>query len=105
MDKGIAEEQPLAKTTSSSEDGVDLGKSKATVVPVAVSVSDSIVQNDTQCALDGTSQISQQPSTFTKQDATSNCSSQSGQGTVALHLCIFNCILYLFKLGMMQIVS
>ncbi|VVA97468.1 unnamed protein product [Arabis nemorensis] len=59
VNKGIAEEQPLAKSTSSSEDGVDLGKSKPSVVPVAVSVSGSVVQNGTQQALDGTSQISQ----------------------------------------------
>lgn len=98
MNKGVTEGRPLARSTSSSEDGVDLEKSKASVVPVAVPVSDSAVQNDTLDTVDGNSQISQQSSTFTKQDhmliATSNCSSQSDQGIVALHLCSFKCILY-----------
>ncbi|XP_010465140.1 PREDICTED: GBF-interacting protein 1-like [Camelina sativa] len=60
VNKEVTEEQPLSKSTSSSEDVVEPDKSKASTVPVAVS--DSVVKNDTQYTLDGTSQISQQSS-------------------------------------------
>lgn len=54
MNKGVTEEQPLPKSTSSSEDVVEPDKSKASTLPVAVS--DSVVEND----VEGTSQIPQQ---------------------------------------------
>lgn len=88
MNKGVTEEQPPSKSMSSSQDVVALDKSKASTVPVAVS--DSAVENDTQYALDGTSQISQQSSVI----VASNCSSQSEQGIVAFHICSTKCILY-----------
>lgn len=91
MYKGVTEEQPLSKSTSSSEDVVEPDKSEASTVPVAVS--DSFVENDTQYAVDGTSQISQQSSMIVN----SNCSSQSEQGLVSLHLCSTKCILYSFR--------
>ncbi|KAF8048638.1 hypothetical protein N665_2449s0007 [Sinapis alba] len=78
----ITEEHPPSKSASSSEDVTDLNKSKASE---AGPVSDSVVQNDTQYAVDGTSKSSRQSSTSVKQDhlliATSNCDSQSDQVT------------------------
>ncbi|CAH2053844.1 unnamed protein product [Thlaspi arvense] len=74
VNKGLTKEHPLSRSTSSSEGVTELKKSKASE---NVPVSDSVVQNDTQYAVNGTSQSSQQSS---KQDqlliATSNCSSQ-----------------------------
>ncbi|WZY73791.1 hypothetical protein YC2023_006031 [Brassica napus] len=74
----ITEEQPPSKCTSSSEDVTELTKSKASET---VPVSDSVVQNGTQCAVDGTSKSSQQASTSSQRSATSNCGSQSDQVT------------------------
>ncbi|XP_023642363.1 GBF-interacting protein 1 isoform X2 [Capsella rubella] len=73
VNKGVTKVQPLSKSTSSSEDVVEPDKSKASTVPVAVS--DSVVDNDTQYAVDETSQISQQSSMI----VSVNCSSQSEQ--------------------------
>ncbi|KAF3599179.1 hypothetical protein F2Q69_00038555 [Brassica cretica] len=65
----ITEEYPPSKSASSSEDVTELKKSKASeTVPVL----ESVVQNGTQYAVDGTSTSSQQ-------SATSNCGSQSDQ--------------------------
>ncbi|KAL1204869.1 GBF-interacting protein 1 [Cardamine amara subsp. amara] len=75
LNKVVTEEQPPSKSTSSSQDVVELDKSKASSVPVAVS--DSAVENDTHYALDGISLISEQSSMI----VTSNCSSQSEQVT------------------------
>uniref|UniRef100_M4FE58 GBF-interacting protein 1 N-terminal domain-containing protein n=1 Tax=Brassica campestris TaxID=3711 RepID=M4FE58_BRACM len=44
-----------------------------------VPVSNFVVQNGTQCAVDGTSKSSQQSSTSSQRSATSNCGSQSDQ--------------------------
>ncbi|KAF2541645.1 hypothetical protein F2Q68_00032816, partial [Brassica cretica] len=74
------EEHPPSKSTSSSEDVTEL---KSSIARETVPVSDSVVQNDTQCAVDGTS---------SQQSATSNCGSQSDQGMVNLHLCCFKCL-------------
>ncbi|CAH8348940.1 unnamed protein product [Eruca vesicaria subsp. sativa] len=71
-------EHPLSKFASSSEDVTELMKSKASET---VPVSDSVVQNDTQYAVDGTSVSSQQSSTSSQQSATSNCGNQSDQVT------------------------
>ncbi|CAF2079305.1 BnaC01g37820D [Brassica napus] len=70
------EEHPPSKSASSSEDVTELKKSKASeTVPVL----ESVVQNGTQYAVDGTSTSSQQSSTSSQQSATSNCGSQSDQ--------------------------
>ena len=87
----ITEEHPPSKCTSSSEDVSELKKSNASET---VPVSDSVVQNGTQCAVDGTSKSSQQSSTSSQRSATSNCGSQSDQGMVTLDLCCFKCIMY-----------
>lgn len=83
VNKGVTEEQSLSKPTLSSEDVVELKKSKASAVPVAVSVSDSAEQSDTQ--------ISQK---YRMVIATSSCPSQSDQGKDDLYLCSFKCTLH-----------
>lgn len=75
--RNITEEHPSSKSTSSSDDVAELTKSKASET---VPVSDSVVQNNTQYAVDGSSMSSQQSSTSAQQSATSNFGSQSDQG-------------------------
>ncbi|KAJ0242420.1 GBF-interacting protein 1 [Hirschfeldia incana] len=67
----ITEEHTPSKSASSSEDVAELTKSKASET---VPVSDSVVQNDTQYTVNGTSMSSQQ-------SAISDCGSQSDQVT------------------------
>ncbi|CAL9220637.1 unnamed protein product [Arabidopsis halleri] len=66
VNKGVTEEQPLPKSTSSSEDVVEPDKSKASTLPVAVS--DSVVEND----VEGTSQIPQQSERVIKSEVAAN---------------------------------
>ncbi|CAA7016326.1 unnamed protein product [Microthlaspi erraticum] len=69
--------QSLSKPTSSSEDVVELKKSEDSVVPVAVSVSDSVVQTDSQYDAEGTSQISQQDQVTRSEVAANESKNQS----------------------------
>ncbi|CAH2033427.1 unnamed protein product [Thlaspi arvense] len=93
VNKGHAEKNPLSKSSSSSEDGVEPHMSKAISEPVAAPVSVPIVQNHIQ---DVTSaQVSEplvnsqpaelQSSTFSRQDpsliSASHCTTQSDQVT------------------------
>lgn len=99
MNKGVAEKNPLSKSTSFSEDGVELEEtSKASSEQVAAPVSVSVVQNHTQDVI--SAQISQplvnnhpaelQSYTFGRQDlSASHGSSHSDQGMFAFYLWTF----------------